>query len=101
MEVERQGGVHLDDRCSSRTYKLIFDDGKAKEINVPGCGNESLFLVRYEPASHAKIYAYDKTKKNGCGKEITSKGDKGDGLAKVCAVDDMMDRWPRFSDIEI
>lgn len=74
-KVEAQGGAHLDTLCEVRKY--TFTGKLVKPIVKPGCGNPTLFTVPY--------------------KHRDTKGVERDHAVKVCAVEDNMGLWPRFS----
>lgn len=83
-EVERQGGEHLQEKCSPHKYRLqVPKPGKPeakewKEHFTSGCGKESKFRVFTSEAS-------------------AGVDDFGSAApAVVCAVDDNMGMWPRF-----
>lgn len=71
--VEDAGGAHLTEVCVPRRYKLAKrPDTKPRVFYTSGCGNAARFVVPY-------------------------KGMGGQDLTLIaCAVDDWMDRWPRF-----
>lgn len=73
--VEEQGGEHLDDLCSAKTYE--FTGKELARVTLPGCGNTSLFAV-----------PYDALAKDGT--------EVGPQPVTACAVDDNMGAWPRF-----
>lgn len=79
--VEDQGGELLTETHWPET--LIYETKNSKgrkrteEAESTGCGRETLFDVPYE------MYSTDDTVE--------------EGMIKVCAIDDMMDLWPRFA----
>lgn len=74
--TEAQGCTHTEKMCKARKYE--FTGTKSKPITLSGCGNTTLFLVPYA--------GLDKN-----GKALPAR------TVEVCAVDDDMGRWPRFS----
>jgi hypothetical protein len=44
--IEAQGGVHIDAMCKARRYE--FSGERGKPVQLPGCGNMSLFEIPYE-----------------------------------------------------
>lgn len=99
--VENQGGAHLSERHVPRSFKIRLPapgsmDMRVKELFRTGCNREALFLVPYDPAEEVTIRSYDKDAPHGSGPSVTVPADSGEGMAKVCAVDDNVAMWPRF-----
>jgi hypothetical protein len=53
-EIENQGGEHLDDLCDDQKYSYETKEGP-KTVFTPGCGNETMFHVAYDPFSTVMV----------------------------------------------
>lgn len=85
--VEDAGGAMLAGRCMPKRFRLRVPrpgGGKRwKDFGTAGCGQEALFEVPYE------------LPKGDLGAKMEK---RGGGSLRVCAVDDDLGKWPRFSD---
>ena len=88
--VEDGGGQLLSERCQPRTYTLQqpTTDGKDElkycEVTTTGCGQETRFVLPYEPVKSQRFPAEAQRR-------------RGAGFVTVCAKDDRMGDWPRFA----
>lgn len=89
-EVERKGGMHLDDPCLPKEFKIKLPDSSGKRRTrrafTSGCGQDKLFVIPYDPASRS-----DEERKKMLA--------RGAGFATVCAADDDLGKWPRFAHV--
>jgi predicted translin family RNA/ssDNA-binding protein len=81
--VEEQGGTHLDE-----VHEHVYHEHFTGDHPLP----EDKHLIEYCEASALILLPYDAT---------TAQGDEiGVQPVKVCAVDDMVGRWPRFAEAD-
>lgn len=110
-EAERQGGAHLPDRCEPGSYDLDMPNGSGrrttKTVKTSGCGQETQFVLPYDPAQKVEIPGYGGPE-NADGEPKTATVSANDakamnqrlaGLLTVCAVDDNVGLWPRFANV--
>lgn len=80
-EIDFQGGEHLDETHDNVFHTEFTGDHEGvKGLEIEYCGESALFEIPYGPQ--------EKAQHNGA------------GVVKVCAVDDMVGRWPRFAEAE-
>lgn len=75
--VDDQGGEHLDEMCKAKVYSEFTGRHKVKTLTWAGCGQSAIFEVPYEPENQSDAAEL--------------------ALVRVCAVEDSMGAWPRFS----
>ena len=88
--AEDGGGQLLSERCQpyAFTLKQPSTDGKEepkfREFTTTGCGQETRFVLPYEPVKSKRFPAEAQRR-------------RGAGFVTVCAKDDRMGDWPRFA----
>ncbi len=88
--AEDGGGQLLSERCQpySFTLKQPSTDGKDKpkyrEFTTTGCGQETRFVLPYDPVASKRFPAVAQRR-------------RGAGFVTVCAKDDHLGSWPRFA----
>jgi hypothetical protein len=100
--VEAEGGKLLAEGCEGHEFRLKVPDPNAamkkkwKTYRSCHCDLNALMEIPYNPLEDVKLY------EEKDGKEVVvaeSKADKGNGMAKVCAVDDAVGLWPRYNKV--
>lgn len=115
--VEEQGGAHLPDAHMPETYMLDVPTKHGKKriaVQTTGCKRETMFVIPYDymeqvnipvgkpesenpPAREKEIpYLERRDSKPPAGMEERYKK-RGAGFLRVCAVDDAVALWPRFT----
>lgn len=111
--IEEDGGFQAEDdmglpcRCTPRTYEFVGPKKLDLKLRVlPGCENESIFEIAYDPAApvHLELEARDRNgDTTGEIVVIDHSGEIGShgtlSTVNVCAVHDGIGWWPRYADV--
>lgn len=102
--VEDDGGVHLDDICEPILHRIkTSPKGKTKTYKGAGCGDATVFKLKYKSAIFGNDSDSDQLVEVGEHPDGTTAMmavpvDEGIHLLRVCANDDDLGKWPRFAD---
>lgn len=101
--IEKEGGIALKEACEPKEFKLKVPDFRGHKVTkryyTTGCGFSAKFELPYNPGLHIRLREDDDNFVEPV-VVVDHPGEKGpEKLVKVCAVDDAIGLWPRYTEI--